>query len=302
MTPPKISLLLPTRGRPELARRFLQSIVEKTENLPDVEVILYIDEDDLASHGVIDDRFSVTRIISSQVSLGAANTACLRESAGRVVILVNDDVLIRTDSWDRILLDFDRNIRDGLYLAYANDLFKRERLATFPILSRKCCELLVEPFPEHYRGALIDVHLFDIFKRLQRSGYDRIFYLEDIIFEHLHYRTGKAQYDGTYFERSRFGDDATFISLRSFRQASADRLRAAVEGQQLCNLAKPGEPISPPSSLFGALARYADVFLGDGGLPFRHRGFLFTWFVGRYLAERGCLSRFLKDSRHSAAG
>jgi len=33
---------------------------------------------------------------------------------------------------------------------------------------------------------------------MQRAGHDRIRYLEDVIFEHLHYRTGKVAVDETY--------------------------------------------------------------------------------------------------------
>lgn len=35
----------------------------------------------------------------------------------------------------------------------------------------------------------------------------------DVVFEHLHYRTGKAACDETYKRRGRFEDDPTFIAM-----------------------------------------------------------------------------------------
>src|SRR6185436_8988240 len=96
---------------------------------------------------------------------------------------------------------------DGIYFGYGNDLFKGARIGTFPILSRRTCDLLVSPYPEAFRGGLIDYHLFDVFKRLERLGYPRIRYQPELILEHMHYRTGKTPYDATYSRRGRWDDD-----------------------------------------------------------------------------------------------
>ena len=279
-----ISLLMPTRGRPALVRRFLDSVAVHTRRLDDVELVMYLDEDDVESHGIEHDRVRITRIIGPVATMGEYNTACLRHAVGSILVLVNDDSIIRTPNWDERIRAVDRDYADGVYLAYPNDLFKRHRAAVFPVLSRRTCATLVDPYPREYRGALIDYHLLDIFKRLQKRGTDRIRYINDVVFEHMHYRTGKAPPDETYRRRRRWHDDRAFLALRNVRQQAAERLAAAIEGRT-----PPPEQTAPveianPATLPAAFGSFARSFLADRALPLRWRLFLFTWYCGRYVA------------------
>lgn len=285
----KISLLLPTRGRPALVQRLFRSIAEQTADLVNIEIILYVDEDDTESHNLAFDNLNITKIIGSRLSMGAYNSACLSRSIGDIIILVNDDMVIRTTGWDKIIRDFDVDVKDQIYLAYGNDMFKKGKLCTFPILSRKTCEILLKPYPEEYRGAFIDCHIFDIFKRLEHAGYHRIFYIDSIVFEHLHYRTGKAEYDTTYSERGRFDDDAVFISLRNLRQESALRLLASIRGEPLTALHSINAQKTNSINSVSTIMKFFMIFLMDRGLPFRWRTYLFIWFCGRNLVSKGYL-------------
>lgn len=49
---PFISILLPTRGRPAQAERLLKSVVEMSADLNRIEIVLYVDRDDTASHAI----------------------------------------------------------------------------------------------------------------------------------------------------------------------------------------------------------------------------------------------------------
>ena len=285
---PTISLLLPTRGRPALAKQFLDSVAATARDPDSVEVILYVDDDDTESHAIGHDGLRVTRIIGPSVSMGEYNTACFERAAGSIIMLVNDDVIIRTPCWDDHLRALDREFTDGVYLGYPNDLFKKRRVAAFPVLSRTACALLVAPFPREYRGGLIDYHLRDVFERLRQLGHGRIRYLEHVVFEHCHYRTGKNSFDATYQRRDRFGDDATFLAFRARRQALAARLMATIDRRPLPD---PSHAAAPPDSapvpeLPSAFWLYGRAFLGDRGLPLRWRAFLFAWYCGRHLWRR----------------
>ncbi|MCB2263888.1 MAG: glycosyltransferase family 2 protein [Candidatus Thiosymbion ectosymbiont of Robbea hypermnestra] len=292
--PQLISLLLPTYGRPALAARFLQSVVDRSAHPEAVEVILYVDDDDAGSHHLDHPDIRVDRIIGPRLTMGGYNSRCLERSSGEIIILVNDDMVIRTQGWDEQVRSIHAAFPDGIYLAYGNDLFKGGKLCTFPILSRHTCDLLGEPYPTAYRSAFIDYHLFDIFKRLQHAGHDRIRYLENLIFEHLHYRTGKATIDETYRRRGRFDDDPTFLCLIAARQVAARRLMQALRGNEReeqrplhCRKAIPSNP-------FAALAVFTKSLLLDRGLPWRWRSWLWLWFFGRYLAANGWLRPFVR--------
>lgn len=273
----RISLLLPTRGRPALVARLFESIRAKTAHLARVEVVLCIDDDDVDSHGISDPRIKITKIIGPRRSMGAYNTACLEKSEGDIAILINDDMVIRTDAWDNLVRQLDQRFDDKIYLGYGNDLYKGRNLCAFPILSRRCCKALTDPFPEAYQGAFIDYHLLDIFSRLQKAGHDRIVYLENLVFEHMHFRSGKAQNDATYQARNRFGDDGTFLLLRDTRSSAARFLLSRINGAPI---QKQSHPTSrePPSLIHATLL--------DRELPIKWAARLFAWFVARHIASK----------------
>jgi hypothetical protein len=286
-----ISFLVPTRGRPALVERLFTSLTKMTSRLGRVEVILYVDEDDVESHHLVSEDMAVTRIIGPRMSMGSYNTACLAKARGDIIILANDDMVMRTPGWDDRIAQVAAAFADGIYLAYCNDLFKKN-VCTFPIISRRTCELLVEPYPAAYQGAFIDTHLWDLFKRVQHAGFDRIRYLHDVVFEHLHFRTGKAVRDATYLERGRFEDDPTFIGMAPARSAGAKRLLHALRGEPLPEFKRSQRRTYAPAGLFGAVAYLSRHILFDRELPLRWRSFVWCRFVARYLVSHGFLKRF----------
>ncbi|WP_404360891.1 glycosyltransferase family 2 protein [Methylotuvimicrobium sp. KM1] len=294
MTSKSISLLLPTRGRPALVERLFNSISKTVSRFENIEVILYTDRDDPSSHGLTSTDFSVTTIIGHAKSMGGYNSACLNRARGNIIILANDDMVMRTLNWDVKIMQMDAEFGDKIYLAYGNDLFKKRSLCTFPILSRRTCELLVEPYPIAYGGAFIDVHLFDIFKRLQYAGFDRIRYMEDVIFEHLHYRVGKADCDDTYTRRGRFADDSIFVAMADSRRQAVGRLLTVLRGEPLPPFEPQMDCRNIPNGLIAAISYFTRQFLLDSGLSIRWRAYLWCWFIGRYLAARGFLKLLMR--------
>lgn len=296
MSQESISLILPTRGRPALVERFFGSLGTMTSRLDQVEVILYVDEDDIGSHHLDSQDFHVTRIIGPALSMGGYNSACFERARGEIIILVNDDMVIRSQGWDDRVREMNAEFEDGIYLGYANDLFKKSKFCTFPIMSRRTCELLIEPYPAAYRRSFIDVHLFDVFKRLQHAGIDRIRYDDDLVFEHLHYRMGKAPYDETYgYARSgRFADDSTYINLIAARSAAANRLICEIRNKSFAAEGDASGKDEMPGNVVGAVCFFSRKFLFDGELPYRWRTFLWYWFIGRYLAANGYLRLFFR--------
>lgn len=219
-----ISLLLPTRGRPNLVYQLLNSVTATTCNPKGLEVVLYIDEDDLGSHEISYPALSVVKLIRPRNTMGNINRACYEASSGRYVMVLNDDVVFRTPNWDVAVLNATALFPDDIALVYGNDLLLRRHLATFPIVSRTVCELIGGICPPTYERVFIDVHLLDIFKRLSRLGYPRIVYLKDVIFEHMHFWKGKDRFDETYrrshgrMDGPRRVDDMLFIALKEERQ------------------------------------------------------------------------------------
>ena len=226
----EISLLLPTRGRAGLLRRFFDSLLQTTEQLECVEIVLYVDADDSETEKVTDASLAVSKVVGPPgQTMGRMNRACYEASRGRHLILMNDDVVFRTPGWDQQVIRTFGEWTDGIGLVYGDDLDQGAAVPTFPILSRTVCEVLGEICPAGYHHLHIESHLFDIFKQLRKLGHDRIRYLEGVIFEHMHYVVRKAQWDSTYAKKNQRIDDLLFIALDEERAWKAKQLARYIE-------------------------------------------------------------------------
>jgi len=297
----KISLLLPSRGRISLVKQLFKSIIKNTINLERLEIIMCLDDDDKISQEIEESRLNIIKLVGTKSSMGEYNTRCLNHSSGDIVMLVNDDLTVETRGWDEIISDFAETISDEIFMAYPNDAESRGRLCTFPIMSRKTCEILSNPYPKEYAALEIDKHILDIFIRLKYIGENRIFYFDHILFKHNHFRRGKARSDASYSHKKRLADAMVFISLRHLRQVSARRLFLAIKGVSLTELPNQVVFEKIPLNLFEATLKYFNVFLKDYGLPFDRRLLLFFENLKYYAAMEGGF-HFLKNKMYELYG
>lgn len=215
MPRPKFSLIVPTRHRPEPLRRFLHSVATTTSRRDEVEVILVLDADDPVSAAVRHPWLTIRPVIGPPGrTMGSLNTAGYEASKGQYVMLLNDDVVIRTRGWDAAALDAFRQFPDPFALVHVNDTLIRDYLCTFPLVSREFCELAGGICPTSYRRYRIDDHIEDVFNLLNVLGEKRSVYLPDVVFEHMnaveHPQAGRVYMsdpeilavDAAYFEQT----------------------------------------------------------------------------------------------------
>jgi len=217
-----ISLLLPTRGRTRELARMLASVVETTRRPERIEVVLYVDDDDETAGFTFAD-LPLVKHLGPRTSMAGMISACYGLAERENVFLLNDDVIFRTAGWDDAVCAALEEFGDGVALVYGNDLHQGRRLPTFPILPRVACELLGGPAPADYFRSHIDAHLLDVFERLRRAGHDRIRYLPEVVFEHLHIEAGKAGADRSPHAWAR-DDEVTWFAWAEQRRYAAWRL------------------------------------------------------------------------------
>jgi hypothetical protein len=221
MPAPDLSLILPTRARAPLARQALDSIAATVHRPERLEVVLYVDLDDVGSHALDHPALPIVKLIRPRARMGAITQACYAAASGRYVMLFNDDVICRTPAWDAIVLARFETVADDVALVWGNDLFRGAELPSHPILSRTVCEIMGGVCPPSYRRDYIDTHIYDIFRTLRSLGHDRLAYLPDVVFEHMHVEAGKAAFDSTSVKLRKADDELTYIAWAEERQRAA---------------------------------------------------------------------------------
>ena len=82
---------------------------------------------------------------------------------------------------------------DEIYCMWFNDAWESQKFCTFPIVSKRWVKELgyfMFPFFQHF---FIDTWVWMLAKSV-----DRAIYISDILVEHRHWKTGKAEKDETY--------------------------------------------------------------------------------------------------------
>ena len=234
----KISILTPTRNRPNNCERFIKSVYNSTRTKKNVEMLFYVDNDDPAinSYKSLDwhsqkeyEGFKNIKFIYGEPkSVSISWNDMAEQCIGDVLIMGNDDLVYQTDGWDEKLdRELDKYRQDKVYVAWMNDGINGEKHCAFPIVSREWYECLGRFTPGCFNFGYNDTWIFDVGKML-----DRLHYIPFIKAEHLHFSTGKSEMDDTY-ARNRTQekgnlyakDKVLFNKTRNIRLDDRDRLR-----------------------------------------------------------------------------
>jgi len=179
------SFIIPTRGRPESLVRLCDSIRTNTSHPDQLEIVFVMDSDDETSLGFEYAGLNIRKVeVAPGMPMGELNMAGYRGATGRYLMLLNDDVVLKSPAWDEHVLDVFRSYRDGIVLVHVNETIFREKLCTFPFLSRTFCELTEGICPGGYLRYRIDDHIHNVFDLLAILGQRRRIFLPDVIFEH----------------------------------------------------------------------------------------------------------------------
>ena len=231
---PDLSLIVPTRNRPEPLRQFLTSIQRTAKRPERLEIILVVD-DDATCDTTGFPRLKIWQTIGPPGrTMGELNRAGYAASHGQLVMLLNDDVVVRTHGWDRTVLACFKRFPDPVALVHVNDTLIRDYLCTFPILSRAYCELIGGICPADYERYRIDDHIEDVFNILASLGVRRTVYLPDVIFEHcnsVNHPTAGAVYESDPEILAR--DAPRFDAMLPMRKAMVLKVLELIGGHDL---------------------------------------------------------------------
>lgn len=185
-----ITVICPSRERPDKALEAYQSFIATASN-PAVAMLFVVDKDDPQRPAYLAHRLPVIDFLDYEKGgMGPPLNAAANALSGSTDILgfIGDDHRFRTSGWDRMVVEA---LQDG-GIAYGNDL-GRPDLPTQVFISSKIVRALgwmCLPGAKH-------LYLDDSWKALgQKAGC--LFYLPDMIIEHMHPVYGKAERDAGY--------------------------------------------------------------------------------------------------------
>jgi len=228
----EFSLILPTKDRPKLAARLLQTIAQTSSDMDRIEVILYTHEDDTDSREIEYPGVPLVKISGNIKLMGAITNECYKKTSGKFIMLLNDDMIFRTKNWDLMVEEEFARFPDGVALIYGNDLYYGKGMASFPILSRVACKMMGRICPSEFKRHYIDVNLFDIFSKLSVLGHNRLIYMQDLVFEHMFYELSIIAYDNIPRFSDTESDQKVFSSLETLRQDTAIKMARFIKNHQ----------------------------------------------------------------------
>lgn len=225
-----ISLLVPTRHRPEKLRRMTASVWNTVKGIPkvslwnSVEILCYVTNDDDSYDG---NDFDTKIVRGPRLIMSDLWNALLPHARGDILMQCADDVVLRTPAWDRYIEEAFAAVPDRILLAYGHDGSPNgENFATLPFVSRKWVDTVGYFTGPGYTADFSDTHPFDVAKMIGRTKYLPLY------FEHCHWLWGKSEVDETYKEiqdlRVKDNNTALYNERLSERMADAEKLRAVM--------------------------------------------------------------------------
>lgn len=237
----RISLLCPTRRRPDKMARMWKSAIKTAANPESVEVVFAMDNDDVA--GMFGLRLAaevraeqVRAIVGKRMTLSKCWNAAAKVAKGEIFMLCGDDIIFRSQGWDAVAAEKISAFNDRIAFVHGRDGIYDEKLGTHGFVHRDWVRVVGYFSPPFFSSDHCDTWLQEIAERIGRKVYT-----PDIYTQHMHFTHGKSALDKTYYERiERHRDDNNeeiWKQTEHMRIAAAEKLQAHIANHAKSNIA-----------------------------------------------------------------
>ena len=195
-----IAISLPTRNRPQLVARLVDSLYATADRPEWITVYAYVDDDDqltvpalLKLQAVYPGR--IKYMVGPRITLSDIHNKLYPLMTEDVMFVTGDDVVARTQGWDTQVLQKFNSVPDKILQVYGDDLYQGGPTNVF--IHRRWADALGYLSPPYFSSDYSDTWLAELAKRLDRQ------YKLPFVMEHMHFANGKAPMDATYTENRR---------------------------------------------------------------------------------------------------
>jgi hypothetical protein len=217
-----ISILVPTRNRPDNMERLVISAAGLAKDNKNLEFVFYTDLDDEVSIEKARELVFISKVrslVGNRITLSAMWNKCFEICTGDIVMYCGDDVVFRTPDWDNIVRKYFLLHDDNIMLAHGRDGIHDGSLATHGFVHRKWVDIVGYLLPPYFGSDMADVWIDEVARLINR----RVF-MPELLFEHMHFSVGKATIDQTTQDRLNRGAGADFNTFLEQRKSDAKRL------------------------------------------------------------------------------
>ena len=232
-----ISIIVPTRNRPQNVRRLIQSVLDTSDNIGDIEFCFFVDEDDVDTVPVLSEMAEKMIIKATQgeamkdipTSKSFMHNALLKDAVGPIIHQGADDIVYKTPGWDTKVKEAFDKFEDKIALVYAPDGFQGGDvpICTHGFFHRNWIDLVGYINPPYFHIAYGDTWVTEVAEAIGRRVY-----LEDVIIEHIHPAAQKAQWDATYtdhLKRPINDEKHIYEGLKHQRKEEIEKLKKYID-------------------------------------------------------------------------
>jgi len=196
----KISILTPSKNRPQNLKELCESLFTTASDPNQVEILVYLDLDDLHIQETVDyfnelnTRYinPAKLIIGPPLVLSDYPNKLLQIASSDIFMVVADDITCRAVNWDTEIINAINQHPDKINLVYPDDGYHGPLLSTHFAIHRNYVECLGYFFPPIFDYGYADAWMFQVAQQVGRAQF------LPILFEHMHYSVGKSEFDETY--------------------------------------------------------------------------------------------------------
>lgn len=223
-----ISILLPSRGRPEQFKRMIDSVINTANHPSKLEIICRIDTDDISRPRYNESKTKKVRIFSGPRDiLSKYWNECAAKARGNIFMHAGDDLIFHTQGWDDIIRSTFAGYADHIVFVHGDDGYWGDKFGTHGFVHRKWVETIGYFVPPYFSSDYNDSWLNDVANIIGRRKF------VNILTEHMHPAFGKAVWDQTHMERlQRHRDDNVDLLYQdkmNERLLDAEKLRKVMQ-------------------------------------------------------------------------
>lgn len=188
-----ISILLPSRKRLWSLQRLIDSIANTADDLDNIEVIVY-DDNDLGDDAYQNwDRPNFVKLFRTPTRQNISTywDMAAHVGAGPIYMLCGDDVVFQTKGWDTLVEEAFAQYPDKLVLVYGDDgdPNTEKTQSPHPLLHQKWIDAVGYFTPHYFSGDFSDTWVSDMADAIGRK------HKIPAMFEHMHYAFRKGELD-----------------------------------------------------------------------------------------------------------